>query len=140
MNITVQTVTQFTVTLDNVPGTLANITQSLAIAGVNIEGFFQTVDTSEQHGAIHFVTHDVAAARDLLASLERSFSEKTILTLQYSDKPGVIALVAQTLGESNINIEEMYLSTPGISEETVLYVGLSKGDDLKKAQEILEAL
>ena len=137
--MSVREMTQFVTVLDNVPGALAEITRACAIAGINLEGFFQTIDASQTHGTVHFVTRNVDEARTTLVSLGKEFSEKQVLALQYADKPGVMAHVAQTLGDAGVNIEEVYVSTPGAAEETVLYVGVS-GADLQRALEIAQQL
>lgn len=127
-NLSVKTVCQFVVQLDNVPGTLAQITQACAIAGVNFEGFFQTVHKSKEDGSVHFVTEQKEEAREVLRSLDKSYSEEKIISLQYSDKPGVVANVAQVFAYEEINIEGMYVSTPGDSKETILYLRVSESD------------
>lgn len=134
--LTVNTVIQFTIILQNAPGVLAKVAQACFKAGVNFDGFFQDVDPSGKTGIVHFVTNNVSAAREALRSINQEFSEKKLLALQYRDKPGIVANIAQEFGNANINLEELYVSTPGAGERTVFYIGVADSD-LQKALAIL---
>ncbi len=134
--LAVSTVIQFTLTLENVPGTLAKVAQACFKAGVSFDGFFQDVDPSGKTGIVHFVTNDVSATRTALQAINQKFSEKKLLALQYRDKPGIVANLAQEFGNAGINLEELYVSTPGVGEKTVFYIGVADRD-LEKALTIL---
>ena len=130
----VQTVTQLSVIVDDVPGSLARVAGALANAGINLEGFCQIAEGSDKIARAHFITSQADDAKQTLSSLGTKYTEEKILSLHYSDRPGVVAEVAQALGDAGINIEDMYLSTPGTTKDTVLYVGVSKGNFAKAAE------
>ena len=58
-NLSVQSVTQFSATLDNVPGSIAKVSGALAASGVSVVGFSQM---PESGGRVRFVVDQPAAA------------------------------------------------------------------------------
>jgi hypothetical protein len=137
--ISVKIVTQFSVALNNVPGSMATVSEALFKARVNIEGVCHTVEHSGKTARWYFVVNNLADTRRALKSIGKKASESKILALSYSDEPGVIARVARAFGNTKINIDTMYLSTPGKSKDTVLYIGV-RASVLAKAAKIVKSI
>jgi hypothetical protein len=136
--ISVKSVTQLNVVLDNVPGALAKVAGSFASGGINIEGICRT-QSSDSTVMERFVVDQVDAAKKALGSLGNTFTEEKILSLWCVDQPGIIAKVAKAFGDAGINIENMYSSSAGKMKDTVLYVGVSSGN-FAKAEGIAKGL
>lgn len=134
----VEQVTELCVVLGNAPGALAKLAGALANNTVNIEGLASLSDGPAETMRLCFVTNQVAEAKQALATLGMQFTEKTILALHNPDKPGVIAKVASLLGDAGVNIDNIYFSTPGAMQDTIVYV--DAGDGLAKATELLHGL
>jgi len=134
----VQQVNEFCVVLGNAPGALAKLSGVLAGANVNIEALASLSDGPAPTMRLCFVANNEAGAKDALASLGMEYTEKTILALHNPDKPGVIAKVAQMLGDAGVNIDNIYFSTPGDLQDTIVYI--DAGDGLTKAAELLHGL
>lgn len=134
----VEQVTELCVVLGNAPGSLAKMAGALAAANVNIEGLASLSDGPAATMRLCFVTNQVAEAKAALTTLGMEFTEKTILALHNPDKPGVIAKVAQMLGEADVNIDNIYFSTPGDMQDTIVYI--DAGDGLAKASELVRGL
>ena len=124
--------------LENVPGSLAQVAEAFANAGINIEGICHT-ETPDKVAIHHFVVDQVPAAKQALESAGKKFSEEKILSLWYPDEPGIIAKVTRAFGDAGVNVETMYLSTPGKMKDTVLYVGVGD-NDYAKAEAIAKSL
>ncbi|MEK7556353.1 MAG: ACT domain-containing protein [Patescibacteria group bacterium] len=128
----VETVTQVSVTLDNVPGELAKLASALAEANVSIDGLCRT---DEPGGVVtdHFVVDNVAKARQVFASLGKESWPIEILKLTcLNDRPGVIAAIAAKFGSLGINIENIFHTSVGRGHGAVMYVAVKPGD-LEKA-------
>lgn len=138
--LTVETVTQLSVTLDNVPGELAKIAKALADANVSIDGLCRT---DEPGGVVtdHFVVDNVAKARQVFASLGKESWPVEILKLTcLDDRPGVIASIASKFGALGINIDNIFHTSVGRGHGAVMYVVVKPVDfdrALKAAQEII---
>lgn len=134
----VQQVNEFCVVLGNTPGALAKLSGALASANVNIEALASLSDGPAPTMRLCFVADNETGARDALASVGMEYTEKQILSLHNPDKPGVIAKVASMLGDAGINIDNIYFSTPGAMQDTIVYI--DTGASLAKTAELLHGL
>lgn len=134
----VQQVNEFCVVLGNQPGALAKLAGALAAADINIEGLASLSDGPAPTMRLCFVSNKEAETKQALASIGMEYTEKTILALHNPDKPGVIAKVAAMMGEAGVNIDNIYFSTPGEMQDTIVYI--DAGDGLAKAAELLHGL
>jgi len=115
--------TEFTVTLENRPGTLANLSKALGEADVNIRSLAGMV--CEGKGIIKLMTNDDAGTRATLTAQGLPFQEREILTVTLSDRPGELARYARLLGKAGINIDTIFvLDTHG--GYTEIAIGVDK--------------
>ena len=103
-----------TVTLDDRPGSLADMGEALGKAGINIEGMCAV--TSEGRGIIHLLVEDAAAARTALdgAGIKvEGESEPLVSEFQADqvDRPGAMGQMARAMGDAGVNIQVVYLAT-----------------------------
>ena len=117
-----------TVILEDHPGTLAKMGDTLGGAGINIDGICAV--KFEGVGVIHILVEDPAAARKALqeAGLETGV-EREVLVLDIVDRPGELGGIAKRLASAGVNLDLLYLTA---SLDLVLGV-----DDLKEAQAAL---
>ena len=104
-------VIEFTVILDDKPGTLAHLGGVLGDAGVNIEAVQGT--SREGKTIIRFVTGDVNRA---VAALEQSgmpYTKREVLVVRVLDEPGALGSVALVMANAGINIDSIYVTTRG---------------------------
>lgn len=99
--------TEFTVTLENRPGKLAELSEVLGEAEVNIRSLAGMV--CEGKGIIKLVTHDLEATRAALTEAGASFEEREILSVTMSDAPGELGRYARRLADAGVNIDTIYV-------------------------------
>lgn len=117
-----------TIVLENRPGTLASIGESLGRAGVNIEGFCGFPADGQATG--HLLVEDAAAARQAIEQGgARVTGERDVLVLNVENKPGVLGQMARKIADAGVNIELVYLAG-----DNRVVVG---ADDLDKARAAL---
>ena len=117
-----------TVVLENRPGTLADLGEALAQAGVNIDGMCGF--PCEGSGIIHILVQDANAARQALEEAGlRVGVERDVILYDAEDRPGMLGEIARKLADAGVNVDLIYKAT-----QTKLVIG---GDDLKKAQAAL---
>ncbi|MGO8674865.1 MAG: ACT domain-containing protein [Limisphaerales bacterium] len=101
---------QLAVFLDNRPGTLANVTQALAEAKINVYAI-ATSDTVD-HTVIRLVVSDYRKALHVFEEHGTLVVEDDVVMVEGSNKPGELAQVARKLANARINIEYCYSATP----------------------------
>ncbi|MGH8245971.1 MAG: hypothetical protein ACREUU_06015 [Gammaproteobacteria bacterium] len=99
--------TEFTVTLENRPGTLANLSKALGEADVNIRSLAGMV--CEGKGIIKLITNDDAGTRATLTAQGLPFQEREILTVTLSDRPGELSIYDRLMVEACINIDYFFV-------------------------------
>ena len=102
-----------TVSLEDRPGTLADLGEALGNAGVNIEGICGL--GVEGRGIIHVLVEDAAAARKALegAGIKLEGEADPIVTevAASADKPGELGRMARAIANAGVNVQAMYLAT-----------------------------
>jgi hypothetical protein len=125
-------ITQFSVFLVNKPGVLAQVTQQLAQAKINV--LAMTVMDSSEHGVLRVIAADVERARTALRKLNLPTTETDVLMVEMPNRPGSLADICARFADAHINISYAYCTTgsPGGKAR-----GVFKLADTKKAMRIL---
>ena len=120
------------IVLENVPGSLANLGETLGKMGINMEGMCGV--PLKEESMVHILVEDETTARWALE--EAGFeirAVREVIVLDISDiagKAGGGGKLARKLGNNRINIDLIYLA-----ENNRIVLGV---DDLDKARTILE--
>lgn len=126
-----QTITQFRVTVPNLPGELAKITSMLLKAKVNITGMM-----TESLGDIAYVrllAQPEKTAFELLDHAGFDVLGVPVFQIDMANKPGKLNLLAKELAEAQVNILCVYGTGCGDRARLVLAV-----DEIAKAAPIIE--
>ncbi len=99
-----------TVLIDDLPGALAQVGETLGKSGINIEGYSSsTVGIKTQ---LHVLVQDAEAARSALeASGIPVLQEREVLTVDMDDSPGELGKVARLIADAGVNIDMVYMGT-----------------------------
>ena len=99
-----------TVLIDDLPGALAQVGETLGKAGINIDGYCSsTVGIKTQ---LHVLVQDADAARVALeAGGIQVLQEREVLTVDMDDSPGELGKVARRIADAGINIDMVYMGT-----------------------------
>jgi hypothetical protein len=125
-----QTVSQFRVTLPNLPGELAKLTKLLLKSRINITGL-----TTESLGDVAHVRLLASPERDAFAVLDHAgfdVLQVPVFQLEIGNKPGRLDRLARLLGEEGVNILCVYGTGSGDKARLVLAV-----DEPERARPIL---
>jgi hypothetical protein len=97
---------QISVFLENVPGRLATLCNTLEANGINL----RAMATSEgsDYGVVRMLVDDVDATENVLREANLPFSTVEVLTIEVSDRPGALGKVAVQLAAAGINVEYAY--------------------------------
>ncbi len=122
--------TEFKVSLENSPGTLAQVGTVLGDADVNIvaiQGFSRGGES-----IIQFVPTNPDKAAAALTAAGVTYTNREVLIVKVLDDPGMLGDVALVMTGAGINIDSVYVTTAG---HVVLAV-----DDLKGALQVAEGM
>jgi len=122
---------QLTVSCENRPGALAQLTKVLGDAKVNILAFLTT--TSGTEGPVQLVVDNPKKAKKVLEGAALSCSETEVLHVELPNVPGVLASFAAKLAAKEINITSGYATAAKGSKKASVVLGVS---DLDKAARV----
>ncbi|MBM4347577.1 MAG: amino acid-binding protein [Deltaproteobacteria bacterium] len=125
-------VKQISVSLENVPGKLAEMSEYLGENGINIIAV-SIVDASDV-SAIRFVPSDPEKAANVLRTHGYSIKITFVLAIEAPNHPGGLNAVLKPLKEVGINVNYLYTCL-GRGENTVLIVGV---DRMEEATQVLK--
>jgi hypothetical protein len=124
---------EFSLTLDDRPGSLAKATDAIAKAGINIEGYCAVPSGKDGKGNFRVVTKDPASTRKALESAGFKVQEEhDVAIVDLDDRPGSLAQVLRRLAENELNVGPTYSIT-----QNRIVIG---ADDFSKLRETLQEL
>ena len=99
-----------TVILEDRPGTLADMGETLGAAGINIDGVCGL--PCEGKGVIHILVDDAAEAQRVLegGGFEVSGASEVLL-LEVENRPGSLGETARKIADAGVNIETIYVAS-----------------------------
>lgn len=97
---------QISVFLENVPGRLATLCNTLEDAGIDMRAM--TTSEASDHAVVRILVDDVDAAEKALREANLPFSTVDVLGIEVSDEPGALGKVAIRLADADINVEYAY--------------------------------
>jgi hypothetical protein len=103
--------TEFIVTVDDKPGSLARLGHALGDARINIEAIQGTV--SGGAGVIRFIPDRSADAARALDAAGFEYTMRAVIVVRVLDEPGALGDVALVIAEAGINIDAVYVTTRG---------------------------
>lgn len=120
-----KTLKDLTVSLEDRPGTMADMGEALAKAGVNIEGICGFPVSGR--GVAHILVEDAATARKALEGAGiKVTGQNDALVVDVTDRPGTLGQVTRKLAKAGVNLNLIYLAT-----NTRLVIG---AENLEKAR------
>ena len=124
---------QFSIFMVNKPGVLAQLLGEFARAKINIIAI--TMMDSVEHGVMRVIFEKPDKAREMLTKLNLTCNETDVLCITLTNQSGALALVAEKLAKSHINISYAYCTAGAKGGKTT---GVLKVADVKKTMRILE--
>jgi hypothetical protein len=103
-----------TVSLEDRPGTLATLGETLGEAGINLEGVCAV--THEGRGIIHILVQDASKARSALeqAGIKVEGEGEPLVSELPQDRverPGTLGEMARKVADAGVNVQVVYLAT-----------------------------
>jgi hypothetical protein len=119
-------VKQISVSLENVPGKLSEVSDYLGENGVNIIGL--SISDTADISAFRFIANDPERAINVLRSHGYSIRTTDVLAVETPNHPGGLNAILKPLKEVSVNVNYLYACL-GTGDRTVLIVGVDKMDE-----------
>jgi len=119
-------VKQISVSLENVPGKLSEVSEYLGENGINIIAL--SISDTADISAVRFVANDPEKAINVLRSHGYSIKTTDVLAVEAPNHPGGLNAILKPLKEVSVNVSYLYTCL-GAGEKTVLIVGVDKMDE-----------
>ena len=122
---------QLVVTLENRPGSLAELCSELAKVAVNI----QAIQASEGHPAtpLRLLVSQVDAAKKVCERLGLKYEEGSVLALLVGNRPGALGRITRKLADAGVNIEYLYGTIEKDTRQALIVCGVSDIEAAKRA-------
>ncbi len=125
---------EFTIRLEDRPGTLGKLCQALAEQSVNILAF-HSCPLEKGKSTVRLVLDNPSVAKPILDRQKTDYTETEVARVTLSHRPGELARAAARLGEAGINIDYGYCGVDPNTNATILLLGVA---DASKAAKVLE--
>lgn len=109
---------QFTISVENRPGAVAEIARTLGDAKVNILALLGTAQGTG--GTLELVVEDARRARKALDAARISFRETTAEEYELPNKPGALADCLDKLAAKGVNLNSIHASVAKGGKKAVL--------------------
>lgn len=123
--------TQFVVFLENRPGALAELTETLAEAEVNIQAIL--LEGSVDFGNVRIHVDNNRKADKALKDAGYQYRTGHSITLRLPNAPGALSEVAKKLAKAKINIDSLFGTTAPDAEEAEFVLLVSDEEKARKA-------
>ena len=117
-------VKQLTITVENRPGTLAQVAKTLADAKVNIIALLNS--TAGTQGSVQVLVDNMNKAKKALDGAGLSYTEGTLEQVELPNKPGALAELVGKLAKKGINIDCAYATMPKGAKKAVVVLATSE--------------
>jgi hypothetical protein len=130
---------EFTVHLEDRPGTLGKLCRALSNQGVNIVAF-QSNSDEKGKTTVRLVTDNPNATEAVLESEHTTHTETQVAEAKLPNRSGALAGAAAKLGEGNININYAYAGIePGTNAPVVIFGVVDAGQASKILDQVAAA-
>lgn len=138
--MSIPTITQLAVFVENRAGRLREVCDVLGRAGINILAF--SIADSAEYGIFRMIVAEVEKAAQALRQANFTVSRRRVLCVDVPHRPGGLAEVLSLLSAEGINVEYMYVAANTLivlSVESIEQTGRllrDKGIELKSIEEL----
>ncbi len=125
-------VEQISIFLENKSGRMADVTDVLAKADINIRAL-SLADTTD-FGILRLIVNDTEKAKKVLKENEFTVGKTEVIAIEVMDKPGGLAQILSIIHKAGINVEYMYAFLEKHEDKAII---IFRFDELEKAIEVL---
>src|SRR5437773_12563307 len=119
------TAKEFTIHIEDRPGTLGKICQALADRSINIVAF--QIFSAEGKSHVRMVVDNPTTVKTVLESQRLTFTETAAAQVKLTHRPGELARAASRLGAHKLNINYAYSGLEAGTNTPLVCIGATAG-------------
>ncbi len=120
---------QFTVTIENRPGAVAEIAKMLGNAKVNILALLATAQGTS--GTLQLIVEDTRRAKKALDEARIAYKETTAEEFELTNKPGALAQSLEKLAAKGVNLNAIFATAAKGGKKAVVVYAVEAQDAAK---------
>jgi len=124
---------QITISIENSPGRLYEVTKALGDAGINLRAL-NLVDTG-LFGQLRLLVSDITKTRRILMEMQMPATINEVVAAEIEDKPGSLAEMLKLLKEAHVNVLYTYAFLGFSKNKAIMIFRFSNND---KAIKVLQ--
>lgn len=125
---------QLSVFMENAPGALSGIAETLANADINLRAM--NIADAEGFGILRMIVSDKRMAASVLKGKGYSVKETEVIGIRIDDQPGKLAEALKVLDLANINLDYLYAFFTQMERQAYLIIHVKEN---QRAEEALSA-
>ena len=129
----VKILTQLSVHMENRPGALAELTESLTESGVNLLAI--SVPDTGEFGTVRILPDNIEDAKAAVRDAGMPHTAVDVLAVHLPHRPGSMAQMARLLAEEQVVVRYAYATNPDGAEHGMCVLRV---DDIHKAESVLK--
>ena len=99
-----------TLVINDIPGALARVGETLGKAGINIEGYCSFPSAGKSF--LHILVDEMKGVQEALGEVDVEVEhQREVFTVDVEDRPGELGKVARFMADSGVNIDMVYMGT-----------------------------
>ncbi len=118
---------QITISIENSPGRLYEVTHALGEAGINLRAL-NLVDTGA-FGQLRLLVSDIARTRRILMELQMPAKVNEVVAVEIEDRPGMLAALLKPLKDAGVNVLYTYAFVGFSAGKAVMIFRFSDNDE-----------
>ncbi|MBC8391275.1 MAG: amino acid-binding protein [Deltaproteobacteria bacterium] len=118
---------QITISIENSPGRLYEVTHALGEAGINLRAL-NLVDTGA-FGQLRLLVSDIATTRRILMELQMPAKVNEVVAVEIEDRSGMLAALLKPLKDAGVNVLYTYAFVGFSAGKAVMIFRFSDNDE-----------
>jgi hypothetical protein len=98
------------VVINDLPGALAQVGETMGKAGINIEGYCSFSSAGKSY--LHILVNEMDGVQQALGEIGIEVEhQREVFTVDVEDRPGELGKVTRHIADSGVNIDMVYMGT-----------------------------
>lgn len=119
-------INQISLFLENKPGHLSSVCQTLADAGISIRTL--SLADTQRFGILRLIVEDWKRAKAVLEATGCVVNVTEVVATEVEDRPGGLAAILRTLEQAGVNVEYMYAFALGSRDRAAMVFRFDQTD------------
>ena len=128
-------INQISVFLENKPGQLCNLVNTLAGSGIDLKAL--SLAESQDYGILRIIVDEVEKATDIIKEQGWPCAVTPVISVTVPDEPGSLTKILSVIAENNVDLQYSYAFFSRVQGKACIILRV---DDNEKVEKILKEM